>query len=290
MEEALASTPPEQASDFRLLLRALDQPLFVLTLVGKPRAFRTLGAEDRERALLAMSTSALPLARKGYQALKRLAAFLFYSVVDERGNNPTWPGIGYVASSNPPARERALDLTTVNAPTVFDADVCVIGSGAGGGVAAAVLAAAGLRVVVLEQGPGDQAPDYDQREIVGMQRLYLDRGMTASRDLSVSILAGGCLGGGTTVNWQTSLPLPATIRDEWTAHSGLAFFSDERFTRSFDEVAHRASVGTSENAVNANNDALRRGCEALGWRWAAIARNSRGCDPRQCGYCVYGCR
>src|SRR6185503_17972620 len=122
----------------------------------------------------------------------------------------------------------ALRLTTVNAPTVFDADVCVIGSGAGGGVAAAELAAAGLRVVVLEQGPGDQAPDYDQREIVGMQRLYLDRGMTATRDLSVSILAGGCLGGGTTVNWQTSLPLPAAIRDEWTAHSGLALFSDER--------------------------------------------------------------
>jgi choline dehydrogenase-like flavoprotein len=49
-------------------------------------------------------------------------------------------------------------------------------------------------------------------------------------------------------------------------------------------------VGTDESAVNRNNDVLRRGCEALGYRWSAIPRNASGCDPHQCGYCAYGCR
>ena len=57
IEEALAAVPQEQVQDFRLLLRALDHPLFVLGVIGKAKSFRSLRAEDRERVLLAMATS-----------------------------------------------------------------------------------------------------------------------------------------------------------------------------------------------------------------------------------------
>src|SRR6476619_6704776 len=127
--------------------------------------------------------------------------------MDERRSNPTWHGIGYAPSPNAAARDAALELTRVDGPVHLEADACIIGSGAGGGVMAAELARAGLRVIVLGQGPGDQSPQCDQREIVGMQRLYLDRGMTSGRDLGVAILAGSCIGGGTAVNWQTALRL-----------------------------------------------------------------------------------
>jgi len=290
IEEALSAVPQEQVQDFRLLLRALDHPLFVLGIIGKAKSFRSLRAEDRERVLLAMSTSSVPLARKGFQGVKRLASFLFYALMDERRGNPTWRGVGYAPMPTMPARDAALTLTHIDAPVQLEADVCVVGSGAGGGVVAAELARTGMRVIVLEQGPADQAPQFDQREIVGMQRLYLDRATTSSRDLGVAILAGSSIGGGTTVNWQTSLRLPDPIRHEWASASGLSMFADERLTRAMDAVCDRIGVGTAESEINANNDALRRGCNSLGWRWSHTPRNARGCDPTQCGWCVFGCR
>lgn len=290
IEEALTAVPAEQLADFRRLLRAFDSRLGMLTLAGTPHPLRTLAAPERERALLSMSTSRLPQARRGFQAIKRLASFLFYSLMDDNRRNPTWPAMGYEPSANLPPRGPALQLTAIDGPTTLECDVCVVGSGAGGGVAVAELAAAGLRVVVLEQGPGDQAGDFDQREVVGMQRLYLDRCTTSSRDLGLAILAGACVGGGTTVNWQTSLRPPDEVREEWSARSGLRLFTEESFSYSLDVVSERVGVGTAESVVNANNDALRRGCTALGWRWASIPRNARGCDPGQCGFCVFGCR
>src|SRR5689334_21226996 len=140
MEEALAVVPAEQVQDFRLLLRALDHPLFMLGLTGKAKSFRSLRADEREKVLLSMATSAIPLARKGFQAVKRLASFLFYSLMDDRRGNPTWNGIGYVPLPNVPSRDAALQLTRVDGPVQIEADACIIGSGAGGGVVAAELA------------------------------------------------------------------------------------------------------------------------------------------------------
>jgi len=290
IERAVAELARDQQGDFRKLLRLLAQPAFLLVLAGRARPFADLPPDLRERALLAMATSRLEPLRTGFQVLKRLATFLFYSLCPDGGDNPAWAAIGYARSANPPAEEPALQLTAVAAPATFTADACVIGSGAGGGVAAAELAAKGLRVLVLEAGGGRQAPDFDQSELAGTRALYLDRGIAATRDLGMAILAGATLGGGTTVNWQTSIPLPDAVREEWAASSGCAFFVEESFSRSLAVVTSRLGAGTGESLVNANNARLRDGCRALGYRWTEVARNSRGCDPSQCGYCTFGCR
>jgi choline dehydrogenase-like flavoprotein len=290
VERAVATLGADEQRDFRRLLALLGQPAAMLLLGGRARPFTRLPPAVRERALLAMATSRSELLRTGFQALKRLATFLFYSACPGGAANPSWQAIGYVPSANPPPAARSLRLTAITAPTTLAADVCVIGSGAGGGVVAAELAAAGRRVVVLEAGPGQQAPDFDQRELAAMRTLFLDRGMAASRDLGIAILAGATLGGGTTVNWQTSLATPDGVRDEWAARSGCSFFTGESFSASLAAVAGRLGVGTLESAVNANNAALRRGCAALGYRWQLVGRNARGCDPSQCGFCIFGCR
>lgn len=290
MEETIAALGADKQAELRRLLRLLGTPVLPLLLTGRARRFTDLTQEEAERFLLVMSNSRLPLLRTGFQALKRLATFLFYSLLDAGGENPTWPAIGYTSSPRSPASPPALRLTPVAAPARFDCDVCVIGSGAGGAVVAAELAAAGRKVIVLEAGAGLQAPDFDQRELPGLQHLYLDSGLSASNDLGMAILAGGALGGGTTINWQTSLPLPDEVRAEWAERSGCRHFLQESFTESMAAVLERLHAGTAETWINPNNATLRDACEALGHRWTLLARNARGCDPEQCGYCTFGCR
>ena len=289
-EEAIGLLGAAQQSELRRLLRLLDNPLFALAIGRSPRGITQMSPSARAHFLIRLSASRIPQLRSGFQALKRLTCFLFYSVGDSTGTSPVWPRIGYQPSSRPPAPGASLRTVSVTSTTTIDADVCVVGSGAGGGVAAATLAEKGFRVVVIEAGPGDQSPDFEQRELEGMQRLYLDGGLTSSRDLGVAILAGACLGGGTTVNWQTSLRTPEFIRDEWSAISGCRLFSSERFDHALNAVWSRSRVSTNETAINANNATLLRGCNALGYSSTSIARNARGCDPTQCGYCTFGCR
>jgi len=289
-ERAIGLLPAVQQSELRLLLRLLDSRAAGLALARAARGITAMPPASRAMLLARLATSRVPRLRSGFQALKRLSGFLYYSLADESGGNRVWPRIGYAPSTLPPPHGERLRVTTVARDTAFDADVCIVGSGGGGGVAAAALAARGMRVVVLEAGPPDQAADFGQRELSGMQRLFLDAGLTASRDLGVGILAGSCLGGGTAINWQTSLRTPDFIRDEWAEASGCEWFASDRFTRALDAVEARLSVSTAESEVNPNNAPIRLGCEALGYAWRLIPRNARGCDAAQCGYCCFGCR
>src|SRR3954451_5031542 len=98
-----------------------------------------------------------PEAKVGIHALKALAFLFFYALPDERGQNPNWEAIGYPGPiSAPPSAEQAPKTIAVEevsgAEATLTADVCVVGSGAGGGVIAAQLQKAGKSVLVLEQG------------------------------------------------------------------------------------------------------------------------------------------
>ena len=118
----------------------------------------------------------------------------------------------------------------VDSDTDIDCDVCVIGSGAGGGTAAGVLAAAGLDVVVLEAGGYYSEEDFDGAEYEGYARMYMYGGGAATHDQSVGLLAGSCLGGGTTVNYTTSFRTPDDVREEWAGH-GVPAFATRRVRR-----------------------------------------------------------
>src|SRR5262245_8912269 len=288
IDEIIDSQSATQVRELGWLLRLFEWPLFVFALIGRWRRFSSLIQLERERVLLALARSQLPLLRKGFQAIKRMSCFAFYAD-DPNSARPVWTSIGYTPSMNSPAQAAIL---SVQAPVadVLTCDACVIGSGAGGGVIAAELAAAGWRVIVLEAASALQADTFDQRELVGMRSLYLRGGLLATQDLSTMIVAGSALGGGTTVNWQSCFRTPDRVRAEWAQRSGCSFFEEAAFTSALDAVCTRLSVSTAESEVNANNDALRRGCEALGYSWSVIPRNSRGCDFAQCGYCMFGCR
>src|SRR4029077_11613584 len=156
----------------------------------------------------------------------------------------------------------------------------------GGAVAAFEAAAAGRSVVVLERGPAWSEPDLVPREAEGSARLFWDRGLAATDDLGVVLFAGRAIGGGTVVNWSTSLRLPDDIRAEWEAQGadGMGQELDEHYAA----IEERIEVNLDESIRNPPNDALARGLDAPGKPWSVIPRTARGCGD--CGHCGYGCR
>ncbi len=290
MAEAIALLAPAQQRELRLFLRLIDSVFFGAAVARVPAGINGMSPAQRGRFLFQLARSRIPQLRSGFQAVKRLSGFLYYTSSDLAGGNRVWGGMGYDPAPPSTSAEPGVNVTRIERAATLDADICIVGSGAGGGVVAAELAARGLRVVVLEAGPGDQTADFAQREREGTQRLYLDSGLTSSRDLGVAVLAGACLGGGTTVNWQTSLRTPDYIRDEWAERSGCGLFTSERFTHALEAVWSRSGCHGAGDEVNANNAVLDRGCASLGYDRTTVDRNARDCDLAACGYCTFGCR
>ena len=119
---------------------------------------------------------------------------------------------------------RGIDMTR---PVRESADVCIIGSGCGGGASAKVLAEAGRKVIVLEEGGQYTSKDFDSTEQTAYQNLYQQRAGQATDDLSVTVLQGRCVGGSSTVNWTTSLRTPGFVLEAWQRDHGVRGLSQE---------------------------------------------------------------
>lgn len=166
-------------------------------------------------------------------------------------------------------------------------DVVVIGSGAGGGVTAEILAGAGLNVAIVEEGPLASSSEFRMREREAYPRLYQESAARQTRDKAITILQGRCVGGGTTVNWTSSFRTPPATLRHWREAHGLATASAASLDPWFQRMEERLGIAPWPVPPNENNDILRRGCEKLGIPTGAIARNVKGCA--NLGYCGVGC-
>ncbi len=168
------------------------------------------------------------------------------------------------------------------------AEVCVIGSGAGGSVAAKELAEAGRDVIVLEQGGYHTKEDFTQREDEMMPILFEDMGQRATTDQSVLILQGRGVGGSTVHNLCYCFRTPAPILEKWRRENGLRDLAYEDLIPSFERVERMLKVKQiEEHEVNVLNDKIRKGCEALGYHGFVTHHNRERCNKS--GFCMLGC-
>ena len=289
---------PQQRADFRRLLRTIESRGANLLLSGSPRRFSSESQAERERFLLGWAHSRFGVKRRGFQAVKRLVLFLTYAKEFDHGVNPNWPSIGYDGprsseiSTAPDRSEGRIEPLRPMQEATLEADVCIVGSGAGGSVIAAKLAESGRRVVVLEAGPYRTADDFTQREADAYETMFQGHGVLTSRDSAFSVLAGQTAGGSTTINWMTCLEPPRWAREEWDTECGLTGVASPAFDAFIDEIWNRLQVNVDESTVNPSNDVLRRGSEALGYSlgvdYDVIPRNALGCADR-CDFCFFGC-
>src|SRR5262249_26330787 len=156
-----------------------------------------------------------------------------------------------------PKTIRTLDVVD---DLTLTAEVVVIGSGAGGGVVAGELTAAGKDVVILEKGGYLGESDFTGYEAEMMPELFLRRGLLTNDDLSMLVLAGSSLGGGTIINWSASLRTPPDVLNEWEREYGLTSATSPEYLQGVDAVERRIGVNSNDSAPNRNNATLQHAC------------------------------
>jgi hypothetical protein len=203
----------EKQQDFTKVLDMLASGPGCLLLTGHWTVFKDLSRQEREQVFLKWKTSSFSQLRQLYRSLTGMCLFTAYSRTHSPvnafiGNDTSEKGDFFVnhADYQPVERRRLpmMSFEEITSPGV-KFDVIVVGSGAGGGVTAAQLSAAGNSVLVIEKGKYYHNSDLVNEEEVGYDNLYDKGTSTSTVDGSISVLSGSNFGGGTSVNYLVSL-------------------------------------------------------------------------------------
>jgi len=169
-----------------------------------------------------------------------------------------------------------------------DCDVVVVGSGAGGAVAAAILAEAGLDVVVLEAGPFLDRNSYPDEPLEALTALYREGGLTVAEGLpSIPVPVGRAVGGTTVINSGTCFRAPESTLAAWRERHGIKWATElaPDYAQAEELMAVRR---VDPERMGRNGQLLMEGAAALGASGAPLLRNAGDCV--QCSSCPQGCK
>lgn len=187
------------------------------------------------------------------------------------------------------AVERVEQGASVAGQRIERADVCVIGTGAGGAPVAKELAEGGMRVVMLEEGPHWHASDLTARPRDMTAMLYRDAGQIATLgNVPILLPLGSGVGGTTFVNSGTCFRTPDPVLAQWRRDFGLEQLTSDALDPYFRRVERELNVAqVPADLAGRNAHVVKRGADALGWSNDFIYRNARGCVGS--GVCAFGC-
>lgn len=191
--------------------------------------------------------------------------------------------------TSPPPTPRIVAGEAIRDARAITADVCVIGSGAGGAPVATQLAEAGWTVVILEEGVLHETASFTARPRDMTPRLYRDGGQTVTAGVPpIPLPLGRAVGGTTLVNMATCFRTPDHVLDRWASEHGLEQLRPRALDDAFARVEARINaVEVPEDIAGANARIVARGARALGVSGGWLRRAVRGCVGS--GVCAFGC-
>ncbi|MEK6326272.1 MAG: GMC family oxidoreductase [Actinomycetota bacterium] len=276
----LASMPRRSVRQIKLALRVIEWLPF-------PWRFSRASLEARQDFLRRLQDSSIPRAADLLLFLKVLTGLGY-------GNDPrVQAAIGYQmrceVGGDPPDSDSDSGLGDLSPPAGGEeCDVAIVGSGAGGAVAAAILAEAGLEVVVLEAGPYMDRRTYPDEPLAALAALYRDGGLTIAEGRpAIPTPVGRAVGGTTVINSGTCFRAPDQVLAGWAAEHGVEWATElDPEYEAAEEMLHVRPVDPER--MGRNGQLLREGAEALGVRHQPLNRNAGACF--QCSSCPTGCR
>lgn len=169
------------------------------------------------------------------------------------------------------------------------ADVIVVGSGAGGAVAALNFAEAGLKTVVIEAGPEVKSEDMTRDAPRFLARYYWDGGARIiGGSAQIPSMQGRCLGGSTVVNSAIMLPLPDWVRQDWIENDGLDFMKGDALDRAYQRVFERTRTApTPMSVMGKRNLIIRDALNSVGVEGKPLPRAVADCEGH--ADCITGC-
>ena len=268
-------------------MRQIKLALRVIEWLPFPWRFSRASLEARQDFLRRLQDSSLPRAADLLLFLKVLTGLGY-------GNDPrVQAAIGYQmrceVGGDPPDSDSDSGLGDLSPPAGGEeCDVAIVGSGAGGAVAAAILAEAGLEVVVLEAGPYMDRRSYPDEPLAALAALYRDGGLTIAEGRpAIPTPVGRAVGGTTVINSGTCFRAPDQVLAGWAAEHGIEWATElAPEYEAAEEMLHVRPVDPER--MGRNGQLLREGAEALGVRHQPLNRNAGACF--QCSSCPTGCR
>ncbi|MCL4449007.1 MAG: GMC family oxidoreductase [Actinobacteria bacterium] len=196
------------------------------------------------------------------------------------------------AKSTSPARPDAvLDIASAEWwPSRSRFDAVIVGSGAGGAMAARTLARKGMAVLIVEEGARHGVEEF--RTVHPLERfasIYRDGGSTMALGVPPVVLPiGRAVGGTTVINSGTCYRTPEEVMLRWRDEEGFVLADPELFNPYLDEVEATLEVAPVRLEVMGENGKLAlEGAKALGWKASPLLRNAPGCGG--CCQCAIGC-
>lgn len=165
-------------------------------------------------------------------------------------------------------------------------EVAVIGSGSGGGVAANLLNE-NYEVGIFEKG--SYANRETNNETFGYHNFYETYAMQQTRGYKVLLLAGSSVGGGTSINWTTSLRTPDNILNEWDSLTGQNnYFNSSNFKSSMDFICKQLNVSEANNRIPQKEIKLAEGLNQSQISYKIIPRNTSNDQCLESGFSTFG--
>ena len=217
--------------------------------------------------------------------LRKLGVYMFVLMGHCISRSLDGEGVIYNKLNYPKHNNATVDKKLHSLPEKIQ--VAVIGSGAGGGIAAHTLSKK-YDVAVFDKA--SYLNKETNNETFGYHNFFEHYGLSATRGFGIQLLTGKSIGGGTSINWQTSLETPTEVLNEWDELTKQKdYFNSDAFRESIKHVVDNLGVTTDFNHIPLKEEKLAEGFDKNNIGYRVIPKNNHSTHGMECGFCAFGC-